>query len=88
MSRVNHWWSGAIALALGTLAPGQALACTACFGQSDSQWRRDELGIMSLLAIIVLVLIGVASFFVYLAKRTAAVSASAVVAQPVETTGR
>ncbi len=54
------------------------LACAACYGQSDSPLAHGlNWGIFSLLATIVLVLGGVAGFFVYLAKKSAAVAAAA-----------
>ena len=46
-------------------------ACTACFGQSDSSMAKGmNMGIMVLLMVITSVLFGVASFFVYLIKRS------------------
>ncbi len=58
--------------------PSPLLACAACFGQSDSAMAQGmNWGILSLLGIIVLVLGGVAAFFVYLAKRSAALAAVA-----------
>jgi hypothetical protein len=60
-----------------TSPAGPLLACAACFGQSDSAMAQGmNWGILSLLGIIALVLGGVASFFVYLAKRTSALAAS------------
>jgi hypothetical protein len=68
----------AVALALH---PGLLWACAACAGQSDSPMAKGmNWGIMSLLAVIGVVLGGVASFFVYLAKKSATVSATS--AQP------
>ena len=59
-----------------TSPAGPLLACAACFGQSDSAMAQGmNWGILSLLGIIVLVLGGVAGFFVYLAKRTSALAA-------------
>ena len=58
--------------------PPSALACAACFGKSDDALAQGmNAGILSLLAIVVVVLGGIAAFFVYLAKRAAAASASA-----------
>jgi len=58
----------------GALAsPTGALACAACFGQSDSQMAKSvNAGIFTLLGVIVTVLIGAASFFVFLWRRGAA----------------
>ena len=67
-----------IALALH---PGPLLACAACTGQSDSAMAKGmNMGILSLLAVIAVVLGCVATFIVYLAKKSATVSAAS--AQP------
>ena len=51
--------------------PGSVLACSACYGQSDSPMAQGmNWGIFSLLAIVVTVLGGIAGFFVYLARRS------------------
>src|SRR5437867_3849085 len=67
------------ALAVGlALRPNALWACAACYGQSNSAMARGvNWGIFSLLAIVVTVLGGIATFFVYLAKRSAAASATA-----------
>jgi heme/copper-type cytochrome/quinol oxidase subunit 2 len=53
-----------------------AAACSTCFGKSDAPMAHGmNMGIMSLLVFIGLVLAGVVSFFVYVAKRTAALEA-------------
>lgn len=63
------------------LQPGSALACATCFGASDSELAQGmNMGILSLLAIIISVLVGVASFFVFLARRS--MSADAVESKP------
>ncbi len=50
----------------------RAFACAACFGQSDSSQARSlNAGIFSLMAVIVTILAGAASFFVFLAKKAA-----------------
>ena len=52
--------------------PGSLLACSACYGQSDSAMARGmNWGILTLLAVIVSVLGGIAGFFVFLARRSA-----------------
>ena len=57
--------------------PSVALACAACFGQSDSPMASGmNWGILSLLGMIVAVLGGVAGFFVFLARRAAALASS------------
>lgn len=68
-----HWWLAALAAAR-VFAPPPALACAACFGQSNSAMARSmNWGILSLLVVVVGVLGGIASFFVYLAKRASTV---------------
>ncbi|MGP8198129.1 MAG: hypothetical protein ACLQU4_01340 [Limisphaerales bacterium] len=55
-------------------SPSGALACAACFGQSDSNMAKSvNAGIFSLLAVVATVLIGAASFFVFLSRRANAV---------------
>ena len=65
-----------LALALivaGVASPSHLLACAACFGKSDSNMARSlNAGIFSLLAVIVTVLFGAASFFVFLSRKAAA----------------
>ena len=54
-------------------SPTGALGCAACFGQSDSNMAKSvNAGIFSLLAVVGTVLIGAASFFVFLSRRAAA----------------
>lgn len=54
-------------------APSSLLACATCFGKSDSDLARGmNWGILSLLAVVIFVLGGIATFFIYLAKRAAA----------------
>ena len=56
-------------------APSSAFGCATCFGASDSALAKGmNMGIMSLLAVIGFVLGGVAAFFIYLARRAAALS--------------
>src|SRR5437867_4144580 len=67
-------------LASLSLAPQPARACAACFGQSDSPLAEGmNMGILSLLLVVVFVLGGIAAFFVYLMKRSAAAAASETV---------
>ena len=52
--------------------PGSIRACAACYGQSDSPMAHGlNWGIFSLLLVVVVMLSGITSFFVYLAKRSA-----------------
>ena len=61
--------------------PGSLFACAACYGQSDSAMAKGmNMGIFSLLGVIVAVLGGIAGFFVYLAKRSAQSSAGSELA--------
>lgn len=56
------------------LAPRPLLACAACFGQSNDQMAVGmNWGIASLLVVIVGVLGGIASFFVYIARKSSTV---------------
>ena len=59
------------ALALAA-APQSVFACATCFGKSDSDLARAmNWGILSLLAVVIFVLGGIAAFFIYLARRAA-----------------
>jgi hypothetical protein len=63
------WWMLVLIFAL--ISEPALLACTACFGQSDSNMAKGmNMGIFALLLVITSVLCGVAGFFVYLAKRS------------------
>jgi hypothetical protein len=54
------------------LWPNALWACAACYGQSDAPMARGmNWGIASLLAVVVTVLGGIATFFVYLARKSA-----------------
>jgi hypothetical protein len=71
MKRILTLVSTVVAATLAS--PTGALACAACFGQSDSNMAKSvNAGIFSLLGVIVTVLIGAASFFVFLSRRAAA----------------
>ena len=66
----------AFCLVAMALAPSPLLACATCFGSSDSDLARGmNWGILSLLVVVVGVLGGIATFFVYLARRSAELSA-------------
>ena len=57
--------------------PQTALACATCYGVSDSDLARGmNWGILSLLFVVLVVLSGVGSFFIYLARRSAVLNAS------------
>jgi hypothetical protein len=54
-------------------SPTGAYACAACFGKSDSNMAKSvNAAIFSLMGVIVTVLVGAASFFVFLSRRAAA----------------
>ena len=58
-------------------APQSVLACATCFGKSDSDLAKAmNWGILSLLAVVVFVLGGIAAFFIYLARRAAMTAAA------------
>jgi len=62
---------GTVALTLAAL-PSSATACAACFGRSDSPMARGmNMGIMTLLVVIMSVLVGIAVFFIYILRRAA-----------------
>ena len=61
-----------------TALPSPALACAACFGASDdAQAKGMNAGIFSLLVVVLFMLTGIASFFIYHAKRSATLAAAA-----------
>ncbi|MBI3417706.1 MAG: hypothetical protein HY043_20635 [Verrucomicrobia bacterium] len=65
------------ASALLLLSSPVASACAACFGKSDSKLAEGmNWGIASLLVVVVGVLGGVAAFFIFLAKKSAALAES------------
>ncbi len=67
----SGWGLGMGLLTMGFASPS-ALACATCFGASDSAMAKGmNFGILSLLIVVLGVLGGVASFFVYLARRSA-----------------
>ena len=78
-------WFGTTAVVVMIAAPPELLACAACYGKSDSALAQGmNWGILSLLALVVFVLGGIAAFFVYLAKRAA--GSNGVAAVPVAAT--
>ena len=67
-------WTSAFVVAQA-LHAAPVWACAACYGQSDSPMAQGmNWGILSLLFMIGLVLSGVVAFFIYLARKSAAVS--------------
>ena len=85
MIRLKSLGAWVVAAVLAMLSQPAVLACTACFGQSDSTMAKGmNMGIFALLLVITSVLCGVAGFFVYLAKRGAEIE-SAQMAQSLST---
>lgn len=72
-------WKLLLGFALwAAVTPARVLACAACYGQSDSPLAEGmNWGIFSLLGVVVCVLGSIATFFVFLGKRSAAISAQA-----------
>lgn len=67
------------ALLAMALCPAPLWACAACYGQSDSAMAKGmNWGIMSLLVVVSSVLGGISTFFVFLARKSAAVSRETV----------
>ena len=63
-------------LALLAFRADSALACAACYGQSDSPLAQGmNWGIFSLLGVVVGVLTGITTFFVVINRKSAAVRA-------------
>jgi len=74
MKRIRPFWSAAAGA--GFLSPG-AQACATCFGRSDSSLAQGlNMGILFLLGVLLVVLGGLVAFFIYLARRAAAVEAA------------
>ena len=70
MKAIRH--CALLAVLIVAAAPRSALACATCFGKSDSDLAKAmNWGIVSLLAVVVFVLGGIAAFFIYLARRAA-----------------
>lgn len=62
------------------LAAFSASACTACYGQSDSDMAKGmNMGIYFLLAVLVVVLGSIAGFFVFIIRRAARLAPVAAV---------
>lgn len=60
-----------------------AMACAACFGKSDSAMARSlNASIFTLMGFIGVVMVGAASFFVFLAKKAAAAARAEQASDP------
>ena len=76
MRRMKSIMAGALALL--ALRADPLLACSVCYGQSDSPMAQGmNWGIMSLLVVIAGVLAGVTLFFVHVGRRSAALAQTA-----------
>lgn len=65
-------FTAALLTALFATSANNVSACAACYGKSDSAMAQGmNWGIMVLLGVIVMVLTGITTFFVYIAKKTA-----------------
>jgi hypothetical protein len=66
------------AAALAAFAPSPLFACAACYGKSDSPLASGmNWGIFTLMGVVVTVLASIASFFVYIIRKEAALAAKA-----------
>ncbi len=84
-NHASSYLEAAVALVEGILLVGLAVAlhpasvqaCAACYGQSDAPMAAGmNWGILSLFGMVVMVLGGIGAFFVYLARRSATISAA------------
>lgn len=65
------------AMAALVALPHTAAACSVCFGKSDSSLLKGmQMGVLALLAVVGVVLAGLAAFMIYLVKRSAMIAAS------------
>ena len=73
-ARSQRRWMGAVGLV--GLIPNGVRACATCYGAPDSPLTQGlNMGILSLLLVVLCVLGGAAAFFVHLARRAAALRA-------------
>lgn len=85
LKRVRLLPAVAIVAAATMLQPGSLLACAACYGASDSPLAKGmNWGIFSLLGVIGMVLSSIATFFVFIAKKSASVPVEPPTTPPVE----
>lgn len=68
---------GAAVVAGVLLAPAMASACATCFGKSDAPMAQGmNMGILTLLIVVMSVLAGIATFFAYILIRAARMEAA------------
>ncbi len=78
MIRVKSLFVSILIGASFTIYAPSALACATCFGASDSPMAQGmNWGIFTLLAVVLFTLSAIAGFFVFLAKKSAQMSAGA-----------
>jgi len=71
-------WIRVALLSVPLLAAREAVACATCFGQTDSALGQGlNWGIFTLLVVVGMVLAGICSFFVFVARRAARLEAEA-----------
>jgi hypothetical protein len=67
-----------VVVALATFSPSPLFACAACYGKSDSPLASGmNWGIFTLMGVIVTVLASIATFFVFIIRKEAALAAKA-----------
>ena len=72
--------SGAVSAMLAL--PQSTLACAACYGASDSPLAQGmNMGILFLLVVIGSVLVGISTFFIFVARNSARLAAAAAQSQ-------
>lgn len=72
MNAINHhrWLITALVL-VPVVLPETCLACATCFGKSDSRLAQGmNMGIFTLLAIVMVMWVGFAAFFIFIARRS------------------
>jgi hypothetical protein len=76
MNVTKSTWFRLLLGLIASLAPQSLFACAACFGKSDSSMAQGlNMGIFSLLAVVLFVLGGFVTLIIFLARRGAAYAA-------------
>jgi hypothetical protein len=77
LSKAKHFLFACFTLAWAFL-PKAAWGCSVCYGKSDSELAKGfNWGVISLLFVVLFVLGGFVAFFIYIAKRSAALAQNA-----------